>query len=60
MSALLERLTGIDDIAATIREHPRIGTMLIAYTVNQFAEPIRIAGLMYILPRIVHLTERKI
>ena len=52
MSHTLEHITGIDDISLTIEEHPELGTLLLAYVVNQFTEPFRVAALYYLLPRI--------
>ena len=52
MSHTLERITGIDDISIAVQEHPQIGTFFLAYVVNQFTEPFRVAAMVYLLPRI--------
>lgn len=60
MSHTLEALTGIDDISTTVQQHPQIGTLLLSYVVNQFTEPIRVAALVYILPRLANYFHKAI
>lgn len=58
MTDLLEHLTGVDDISLTVAEHPQFGSLLLAYVINQFTEPLRVAVLLYMLPRVAHYFEK--
>lgn len=54
----MEGLTGITSLPGYFREHPRAGTLAIAWMLTKFTEPLRLGVTVAIVPTIARWIGR--